>query len=395
MATQQEVISISNDVTIRLQALYHSGEVSGYIYSKLPEGSLKTGWIEQGLLAKGMKGQLSDKHNQESLVIPADRFARLTRDMSGSGFTSISVIGSKGLTERKFVVMVFGKRDSQSLIAFQIQKQSPLEIIRFLLLHGLGKNVSKVFDEPTLDYVEQLRMDSKEKLVGDVLVLSLPKGKVKMSEWIKVALQEGALDDVVFRHGTSKELSIFSTLLTRWVNGLKIFREMRSPIAACVFVKKGHVDVCFWDSPQRLAAFGTINGVDIEELSRKYLVPLWTVPGDGILPSTKKREVVVESRLGTDRRKTTPDNKVLHTEDMKRNIESLTSRLDYLSISSLETRLDTIETNVQTNSGPAVHEKGSLDALQTRLSSTIDRIETLSKRLVELEKRIKKISSSR
>ena len=389
------MISISNDITIRLQALYHSGEVLGYIYSKLPEGSLKTGWIEQGLLAKGMKGQLSDKHNQESLVIPTDRFARLTRDMSESGFTNISVIGPKGLTERKFVVMVFGKRNSQSLIAFQVQNQSPLEIIRFLLQHGLGKNVSKSFDEPNLDYVEQLRMDSKEKFVNDMLVLSLPKGKVKMSDWIKVALKAGTSDDIVFRHGTSKDLSTFSILLTRWVNGLELFRGMQSAIAACVFVKKDHVDVCFWDSPQRLVAFGTINSVDIEELSRKYLVPIWTVPGDSILPSTKKREVVVESRLRTDRRKTTTDSKVLHTDDMKRNIESLTSRLDHLSISSLETRLDTIETNVQTNSGPTVHEKGSLDALQTRLSDTIDRIETLSKRLAELEKRIKKISSSR
>lgn len=389
------MISISNNITIRLQALYHSGDVLGYVFSKLPEDSLKTGWIEQGLLAKGMKGQLSDKHNQESLVIPADRFARLTRDMSGSGFTSISVIGPKGVTERKFVAMVFGKRNSQSLIAFQIQNQSPLEIIRFLLQHCLGKIVSRSFDEPNLDYVEQLRMDSKEKLVNDMLVLSLPKGKVKLSEWIKVALKERASDDIIIRHGTSKDLPIFSILLTRWVNGLELFRGMRSAIAACVFVKKGHVDICFWDSPQRLAAFGTINGADIEELSRKYLVPMWTVPGDSILPSTKKREVVVESRSRTDPRKTTPDSNVLHTDDMKRNIESLASRLDHLSISSLETRLDTIETNVPTNSDPTVHEKGSLDALQTRLSDSIDRIETLSKRLAELEKQIKKISSLR
>lgn len=389
------MISINNDITIRLQALYHSGEVSGYIHSRLPEGSLKTGWIEQGLLSKGMKGQLRDKHNQESLVIPADRFARLIRDMSGSGFTSISIIGPKGLSENKFVVIVFGKKDSQTLIAFQVQKQSPLEIIRFLLQHSLGKTVSKYFEEPNLDYVEQFRMDSKEKFVNDVLVLSIPKRKVKMSEWIKVALQKESSDDIILRHGTSKELSVFSALLTRWVNGLELFRGMRSAIAACIFVKKRQVDVCFWDSPQRLAAFGTINGVDIEELSRKYLIPLWTVPGDSVQPSIQKREVVLESRLSTDRRKTTLESKVMHTDDVKRNIESLTSRLDQLSISGLETRLDTLETQVQTKSVPTGLGKGSLDVLQTRLSDNIDRIETLSKRLAELEKRIKKISSSR
>ena len=389
------MISISDDITIRLQALYHSGEVSGYILSKLPEGSLKTEWIEQGLLSKGMTGQLRDKHNQESLAIPADRFARLTRDMRGSGLTSISIIGPKGHTEHKFVVMVYGKRNSQSLIAFQVQKQSPLEIIRFLLQHGLGKNVSKSIDEPNLDYVEQLRMDSKEKLVNDMLVLSLPKGKVKMSEWIKVALQEEFSDDIVIRYGTSKELSKFSALLARWVNGLNLFKGMRSAIAACIFMKNGQVDVCLWDSPQRIAVFATINDVDIEELSRKYLDPMWTVLGDSFQPSTQKREVVLESSLSVDRKKILVDSKVISIDDVKRNIESLTSRLDQLPISDLETRLDILETQVQTKSGSSGHDKGSFDALQNRLSDNNDRLEMLSKRLAELEKRIKKISSSR
>jgi predicted nucleic acid-binding Zn-ribbon protein len=86
---------------------------------------------------------------------------------------------------------------------------------------------------------------------------------------------------------------------------------------------------------------------------------------------------------------------VISTNDVKRNIESLTSRLDQLPISDLETRLDILETQVQTKSGSSGHDKGSFDALQNRLSDNIDRLETLSKRLVELEKRIKKISSSR
>ncbi|MHA1942958.1 MAG: ABC transporter C-terminal domain-containing protein [Candidatus Thorarchaeota archaeon] len=386
------MISISNDITTRLQALYHSGEVFGYIHSKLPEGTLKTGWIEQGLLSKGMKGQLIDKYNQESLVIPADRFARLTRDMSDSGSTSIAIFGPRGLDNQKFVAIVFGKAKSQSLIAFQIQKQSPLEIIRFLLQYGLGKTVSKRYDEPNLDYVEQLRMDANQRLVNDMLVFSLPKGKAKMSEWIKVALQKGSSDDIVVRHGNSKELSVFSVLLTRWVNGLELFRGMQSAIAACVFVKNEHMVVCLWDSPQRIAAFSSINGIDVEELSRKYLVPMWTAPGDSIQP---KREVVLESRVSTSRRKTTPDSKMIRPVDIQDNFESLSTRLDKLPIAKLETRLDDLETQIMTKSGSSSHDKGSFETLQTRLSDNIDRIEILSKRLVELEKRIKKISSSR
>jgi hypothetical protein len=163
------VISLSNDITTHLQALYHSGQISGYIHSKLTDGSLKTGWIEQGLLSKGVKGQLRDKNNQESLVIPADRFARLARDHGELDDTTLVIIGSKGLVARKFVAIVFGQQGSQSLIAFQIQKTSPYEIIRFLL-HALGKKSSQLLEEPNLDYVEQLRIDASEGEVAEMTV---------------------------------------------------------------------------------------------------------------------------------------------------------------------------------------------------------------------------------
>ncbi|MFW9891294.1 MAG: hypothetical protein ACFFFO_03785 [Candidatus Thorarchaeota archaeon] len=389
------MISISKDLSTRLQALYHSGEVSGYIYSKLPEDSMKTGWIEQGILSMGMKGKLRDKHNQESLVIPADRFARLVRDMSSPGAANILVIGPKGLTESKFVAMVLGKKNSQSIIAFQVQNQSPLEIIRFLLEYGLGKNVSKSFVEPNLDYVEQLRMDTNEKLVNDVLVLSLPKASTKMTEWIKAIVQEGSSEDLLIRHGSSKDLPIFSALLTRWITGLELFRGIRSAIVACVFVKDGIIDVCFWDSPQRIAAFASITGVGLEEISRKYLVPIWMVPGDSFRPPKKMREVVLEARVSQEPKKAASTREELSSDDVKRSLESLRSRLDKLSLSDFEKRLDVLESKFDTTSGSSTVEKGSLDALQTRLAENIDRIEILTKRLLELEQRIKKISTSR
>lgn len=388
------MITIHNDISTRLQALFHSGDVSGYILAKLPDGSLKTGWIEQGLLSKGVKGQLRDKHNQESLVIPADRFARLIRDMGDSSSTSIVVIGPKGLTKDKFVAMVYGKT-SQSIVAFMIQRQNPLEIIQFLLKHEHETKISRIFEEPNLDYVEQLRMDSKEKFVTDLLVLSLPKGITKVTEWIKAVLQEGDSEHITIRQGKSKELPVFSALLTRWLNGLELFREMRSAIASCVFMKNGYLDVCFWDSPQRIAIFAKITGVGIEEISRKYLVPMWIVPGESIGEQAQTREVVLESKPKPTQRKSPMDTKILHTDDMKRTIESLTKRIDELSISDIEARLDNLETQMRTKPSSPGSEKVSFDALKTRLSENINRIEMLSKRLLELEKRIKKISSSR
>ena len=387
--------SITDDITTRLQALFHSGDVEGYIHSKLSDEPLKTGWIEKGLLSKGMKGQIRDKHNQESLIIPADRFARLTRDMSGVGPTNIVILGSKGLVENKFAAMIYENEGSQSLIAFQIRKHTPLEIVQ-LLLQGLGKRVSGKRDEPNLDYVEQLRMDAAERIVTEALVLSLPKEIAKISEWIKATLQEKSSDSILLKHGTSKELVIFSALLTRWVNSLELFSEMRSAIATCVFVKDKEMDICFWDSSQKIASFATFASVDVEELSRKYLLPLWMVPGDSLEPRPKKREVVLEPR-SRKRGEAAPSEvkQPKRSVDVDDTIESLKRRLDSVSIPDLEIRLESIETKIQMSPDSPGLDKGSFEALQSRLSDNIDRIESLANRLGELEKRIKKISSAR
>ena len=197
---------MSNDIATHLQALYHSGQISGYIHSNLSDGPLKTGWIEQGLLSKGMKGNLRDKHNQESLVIPADRFARLARDRGGWTDAALVIIGPKGLAASKFVAMVYGPQGSQSLIAFQIQKTSPHEIVRFLLQNALGTKVSKLFEEPNLDYIEQLRMDASEGEVNEMTVLSLPKMQVKLSVWMKEALLSPSSESIEIQHGTSNAI---------------------------------------------------------------------------------------------------------------------------------------------------------------------------------------------
>jgi hypothetical protein len=341
-----------------------------------------------------MKGQLRDKHNQESLIIPTDRFARLTKDMSGIGPVNIFILGSKGLSEKKFAAMIYEYEGSQSLIAFQIQTHTPLDIVG-LLLQGFGKKMSSKLDDPNLDYVEQLRMDTAERIVSDALVLSLPKEIAKISEWIKATIQEKSSDNILLRHGNSKDLVVFSALLTRWINGLELFREMRSAIAACVFVKDKEMDVCFWDSSQKIASFATFTSVNIEELSRKYLLPLWMVPGDSLRPSPKKREVVVEPR--TRKRGKDPSEKKESklSVDVDDSIESMKRRLDSVSIPDLETRLESIETKMQTSPDSPELDKGTFDALQSRLSDNIDRIESLANRLGDLEKRIKKISSLR
>ncbi|MHA2046758.1 MAG: hypothetical protein ACXAAO_03260 [Candidatus Thorarchaeota archaeon] len=384
---------MSTDIIARLQELFQSEIVLGYIHTKLPTRSLQTGWIEQGLISKRIQGQLRDKTIQESLVIPGDRFARLTRDMSDAGTVNIVVIGSKGLNETKFVAIISEYEDSQTLTAIQIQKFSPLEIIQ-MFLQGYGKKVSIEFDEPNLDYVEQMRLDVAERIVNDALVISLPKGVTKLSEWMKVTLNEKSSASILLRHGTSQDLVTFSALLTKWVNRLDLFRRLDSVIAACLFMKKNHLDICLWDSSQMIASFASIASINIEEVTRKYLVPLWTVLGDSFKTKPEEREVVVEP-ITSDRKKVVKKTKEKQTDNLDKTIKSLRRQLEGVSISGLEKRLDSLETNISTASESKGFDKVSLDALQSRMADNIDRIESISKRLEELEKRIKKISTVR
>ena len=74
---------LSDDIETRLQAMYHSGQVTAYIISILPASNLATGWVEQGLVSKGLPSNLDDKNNQETLVIPIDRFAQILAFLDG------------------------------------------------------------------------------------------------------------------------------------------------------------------------------------------------------------------------------------------------------------------------------------------------------------------------
>ena len=373
--------TLSNDIATHLQALYHSGQINGYIHSKLTEGPLKTGWIEQGLLSQGMKGKLRDKNNQESLLIPADRFARLARDRSGWVDAAFVIIGPKGSTASKFVAMVFGQQDSQTLIAFQSEKTSPYEIVRFLIQNAMKRKTTRRFEEPNIDYVEQLRLDVSEGKVDEMTVFSLPKKKVKMSEWMKDALLSPSSDSIQIQHGTSSQIPKFAALVTRWLTGLELYKGTTNGIAALVFLGRKTIDACFWDQPQRIAAFTTFKHTNVESLAMNYLTPLWIVLGEIVETPKPIREVTVEPRKAP----VTPKKPITHVHPTKETQKVLTD---------LSRRLDSIETQLKsstTDSQVTEIDRGTMDVLQTRLSENIERIEALSKRLIDLEKRLKKI----
>ncbi len=380
--------TLSSDIATHLQALYHSGQISGYIHSRLPEGSLKTGWIEQGLVSKAVKGNLRDKNNQEFLVIPSDRFTRLTRDRNELIDFALFIIGPKGLSARKFVAMVFGKQDNQYLIAFQTHRTTLNEIIKFILQNILKEKVAKSFDEPNLDYIEQLRLDASEGLVHEMTVVTLPKKEEKISDWMKEVLLSPSSENIDIHHGTPNIIPKFAMLITRWLTGLELFKGKSNGIASLIFMGHKSMDTCFWDQTQRIAAFTIFNNKQLYWLSRKYLESLWVVPGESIDTQSPSREVIIETRSVS-----VSPVKQLPPEEHEKSVPVSTTQTQKI-LSSLSERLDLLESRLKSSlpTDEAVEtDRGTMDVLQSKLSENIDRIESLSKRLIELEKRLKKI----
>jgi hypothetical protein len=378
---------MGNDIDTHLQALYQSGKITSYIHTRLPTGSLKTGWVEQGLLSKGTRGKLRDKGNQESLVIPADRFTRLARDREEWEDAAIVIIGSKGLATSKFIAMVFDQADSQSLVAFQTQGASPNEIITILLQNALGIKKPFHFEEPNLDYIEQLRMDSAEGMVGEMTALSLPTNYDKISNWIKEVLLNPSSESYEIQHGSSNRIPKFAALVTRWLVGLELFKRTSNRIAALLFLGSTSLDACFWDEPQRKAVYVTFLQKDLMSLSEKYLTALWLVPGESLTKPQRHREVTVgpPKVAASNEKIALPKKQDLVTiTDIESVLITLTKRVD-----SLESILNSLNTDSDVVSG----DRGTMDVLQTRLAENIDRIELMAKRLIELERRLSKIRS--
>ncbi|MFW9888164.1 MAG: hypothetical protein ACFFER_08285, partial [Candidatus Thorarchaeota archaeon] len=82
---------MNDEAITRLQAMYSSSEVLGYLVAQLPEKGLKSGWVEEGLLAKGLQESSTTKFNQENYIEPTHEAIQLMADraMDAPGRTGI------------------------------------------------------------------------------------------------------------------------------------------------------------------------------------------------------------------------------------------------------------------------------------------------------------------
>ena len=381
---------MTDDLPTRLQAMFHSGEITEFISAQMPIEKLSTGWMEQGLLLKGFTGKLEDRKNQEQLIIPADRFARLTRDLEGVArpFVGMLILGSQGLVTPKLCIVVYDTLEENSkpmmTVAFWTKNLDFAEITRIIARHVLGHGYSTGESEPDLDYLEQLRADVSSGEVRRLLSLKIPAEKQNAAEWIRDSIRQvNESERVVATAGDVKGLSRITVLLTRWLTSLDVFKRAKNNIAAILFKFSDRTELCLWDSPHGTASFATLNRTDIDGIIDRYVAPLWSGSQDLGASSVHAPEVVVGKR-------TKPQE-----EDRKSKVMA-SHQIDYTVLSQIGTRMDMLETRLQAledaRGDKTATTEQSIAIVQTKLVETINRLESIMIRLSDLESRIKRVS---
>ena len=335
---------MSDDIETRLQAMYHSKQVSAYIVSKLPEGTLTTGWVEQGLLSKGFPGNLQDKKNQETLVIPIDRFARLASEYKHQVNLGLLILGEQGMNRPTLITILKSlKNNSIEAIGFRSDRIQTQELINTISLF-LSEKSEAVFDnDSNLDYIEELLSAAADGDVRHLLSLSFPSGKQKIAGWIQKLLKTDLKSEAVLaQYGHPHEISVTILLFSRWLLGLDIFKKTKNAIATIIFALPSKIVLCVWDSPQNIATFAIVEEADIERVLRKYSLHLWYTSSDVtedepkgpkvVIEKPKKKESQIQKRVFDT---VTPDNQSIsivrtHLTELLNRLSPLISHLDVL-----------------------------------------------------------------
>lgn len=400
--------TMSKDIVTRLQAMYHSGQVSAYIVSKLPKGKLTTGWIEQGLLSKGFTGNLQDKKNQENLVIPIDRFARLTRDYDTEINLGLIILGAHGLDKSKLITLVSNQKNgSIDAIGFNSGNIGTLEIIR-IITRFLSEKTESTFDNDlNLDYIEELLTDAANGDVRHLLSFSFPSGKHKFTDWLRKILKSDLKSkSVLAQIGNHQEFSPSVLFLSRWLLGLEIFKKTKNAIASILLVQDSQISLCFWDSPQNLATFAIIEKSDIERIVRKYTLPLWYTSKDVtddepkgpkvVIEKSKKKESQIQKRASSATRKVS-DSVTLDNQSISIVRTRLTELINRLSplishLDVIEKRITKIIKDTRSQSMSVSFDNATIELRSIKNETKI--IEDVSARLLQMEKQIDNTLSS-
>ena len=393
---------LSDDIETRLQAMYHSGQVTAYIISILPASNLATGWVEQGLVSKGLPSNLDDKNNQETLVIPIDRFARIVSEYEQEVSHGLFIFGEQGSKQQKLVTILESPKTSPSqAIGFKTDGIQTRELIETISLFLPNKSKVAIDKDPNLDYIEELLSGAANGDVRHLLSLSLPAGKQKSASWIQKLLKTDLKsEEILAQYGQPHQISSTILLITRWLLGLDIFSKTKNPIASIMFTLASHTVLCLWDSYQNLASFAFVEGIDTDQTLRKYILPLWYTSEDVIESKPKAPKVVVEKR--EKKKQPIPQRSAsVSTPSDSQSISIVRTRLNELTnrLSPLISHISTVKkrtTRVIKDSRIQSMSENSEKAIEElrRIEDETKILEDISKRLRQMEKQIENAAST-
>ena len=387
-------------IVTRLQAMYHSGQLSAFIVSKFPTDTLPTGWIEQGLLGKGFAGNIREKKIQEDLVIPVDRFVRL---FSESGFDldkGLFILGGLGQSKLITAISNLGNNESGSMNAIglnsgNLQTHELIDITtRFM-----GQEPDSGEEEPNLDYVEELLSDVANGNVTQLLSLPLQPGKQKTVSWIKKILKTDLTSEVVLAKSSNpQEISSIILLITRWLLGLDLFKNTKNAISSILLVRGTEVLLCFWNSSQKIATFAAVEGFSTKKVLTKFVLPLWyTSKG---IPKTESGgpKVVIEtarktpSRVQKTQLPASSDSQSISI--VRTRLTELNTRLTPLisNVSGIKKRISKFSKDTRLQS-MSEHSDNAIEELR-RIEKDTKILQDLSARLQEMDKRIETAGTS-
>jgi hypothetical protein len=407
---------VNDEAITRLQAMYSSSEVLGYLVAQLPEKGLKSGWVEEGLLVKGLQESSTTKFNQENYIEPTHEAIQLMADraMDAPGRTGIFILGEPGLESSKLVVLLSDDEHARGRVklvtTIWLRDYSPHDIIRLVLKYLLREKLSPEFEEPNLDYIEQLRIDAIEWEAAEVLSLSIPGRKFNTSIWIKQAIEQPEEEySIALRCGKLRQIPAFALLFSRWLIDLPIFEDLNLGVAAAIFRKEDNVELAIWDNPRELATFAILMDSDLEDITRKFLVPAWFERGDRIHPPVRTREVVVSKpggiiegvkksfSLSEPVKPMISDEEKRAAQSLTKLVDDLRARMEKFPVEEIIERLEVIENQStllaeQLNSAMMTGDFGgdegvAVGMLRSKLGHLLDRLEELSERLGNIEER--------
>ncbi len=383
--------------------MHAEGEILGHISVQTDAKTLRPGWIEEGIISRSIDGSLDEKENQQRYIIPLSSTVRhlIDRGLNTNGDTGIVILGEQGLDNDKFVLVFRNESKegnvSRNISAFWIRKHNPHDILRLFMKYELGQELSGVFSEPAIDYVEYLREQVSMNRFLEVFSLRIPDNWNTSRTWINDVLRSRSDDTTLLRHNPTNRSIPLGLLLSNWMTEVNSTLKLRKPIAACLFHRDTSLESFFWDGPGKIATVAILENSDIESLSINLILPLWAsskerMDSRSITPKgifRQEKDLHVSSKESYSQEFELPPEYGVMLSKAEALMNSVNIDDTFRRIERIEGVLGDLEhlSEMETESSSST----TANQMESRLRKALDRLDQLVSSLDELEERIESV----